>query len=84
MAQIIIRNLDQDVKASLKNQAALHGWSMENEAREILRSALVKKRQQEMGLGSRIAAHFADIGLEEGEDIPEIRGQTIAPVDFGE
>nr|VFJ56233.1 MAG: hypothetical protein BECKDK2373C_GA0170839_105235 [Candidatus Kentron sp. DK]VFJ58462.1 MAG: hypothetical protein BECKDK2373B_GA0170837_10743 [Candidatus Kentron sp. DK] len=84
MPQMLIRNLDQDVKASLKNQAALHGWSMENEAREILRSALVKKRPPEMGLGSRIAAHFADVGLEDDEDIPEIRGQFIAPVDFDE
>nr|VFK04592.1 MAG: hypothetical protein BECKH772B_GA0070898_104632 [Candidatus Kentron sp. H]VFK04781.1 MAG: hypothetical protein BECKH772A_GA0070896_104592 [Candidatus Kentron sp. H]VFK07723.1 MAG: hypothetical protein BECKH772C_GA0070978_104492 [Candidatus Kentron sp. H] len=82
MAQMIIRNLDQDVKASLQNQAALHGWSMENEAREILRSALMKKERQETGLGSRIAVRFADIGLD--EDLPEMRGQTVIPMDFTE
>lgn len=66
----------------LKNQAALHGWSMENEAREILRSALMKKERQETGLGSRIAVRFADIGLD--EDLPEMRGQTVIPMDFTE
>ncbi|MBT8420734.1 MAG: toxin-antitoxin system [Gammaproteobacteria bacterium] len=82
MTQMLIRNLDHDIKEGIKARAALHGWSMEQEAREILRSAIVKKRPQEMGLGSWIASRFADIGLE--EDLPEIRGQFIEPVDFTE
>lgn len=35
-----IRNLDEKLKARLRVQAAKHGRSMEDEARDILRSAL--------------------------------------------
>jgi plasmid stability protein len=35
-----IRNLDDEVKARLRVRAALHGRSMEEEARSILRDAL--------------------------------------------
>jgi plasmid stability protein len=40
VASITIRNLDEDLKARLRVQAAQRGRSMEDEAREILRSAL--------------------------------------------
>ena len=43
MATITIRNLDDDVKARLRVRAAQHGRSMEEEARSILRAALVTK-----------------------------------------
>ncbi len=37
MASITIRNLDDDVKQRLRLRAAMHGRSMEEEARDILR-----------------------------------------------
>jgi len=37
MASLTIRNLDDRVKARLRAQAARHGRSMEEEAREILK-----------------------------------------------
>ena len=37
MAQFIVRNLEDDVKACLKRRAALHGHSMEEEVRQELR-----------------------------------------------
>jgi plasmid stability protein len=40
LASITIRNLDEKLKARLRVQAAKHGRSMEDEARDILRSAL--------------------------------------------
>ncbi len=40
MASLTIRNLDDELKSRLRLQAAQHGWSMEQEAREILRRAL--------------------------------------------
>jgi len=40
MAQMVIWNLDDEVKVLLKHQAARHGWSMEKEARQILCNAL--------------------------------------------
>jgi antitoxin FitA len=43
MAVLTIRNIDDAVKASLRIQAAEHGWSMEEEARQILaRGAAVR------------------------------------------
>lgn len=40
MATMTIRNIEDDVKARLRIQAARHGRSMEEEARSILRAAL--------------------------------------------
>jgi len=45
MASITIRRLDDDVKAKLRVRAALRGRSMEEEAREILKSALTENRE---------------------------------------
>jgi plasmid stability protein len=40
MAQLIVRNLDEEVVRRLKIRAAEHGCSMEAEHRSILRAAL--------------------------------------------
>ena len=42
MASITIRNLQMDTKRKLKIRAATNGRSMEQEAREILKSALAQ------------------------------------------
>jgi plasmid stability protein len=39
MAQILVRGLQDDIVARLKNRAAFHGRSLESEARSILESA---------------------------------------------
>lgn len=80
MSQVVVRNLDEGVKACLKQRAQRHGWSMEEEVRQILKKA-VQAESSAMPLGSRIAARFAGAGLE--EDLPEFHGQTIAGMDFG-
>lgn len=41
MAQLIVRNLEDDVVAALKARATAHGRSAEAEHREILRTALL-------------------------------------------
>lgn len=66
MATLTIRNLDDALKARLRLRAAGQGRSMEEEARQLLRRALTHEEPQ-MGLGSRIASRFADIG---GADLP--------------
>lgn len=81
MAQILIRQLEDDVKAKLQRRARRHGRSTEEEVREILRSA-VNDDQTPARLGSRISSRFARIGL--NEDIPELRGQEIRPARFEE
>ena len=46
MAQLIVRNLDQEIVRELKIRAAQHGRSAEAEHREILRQALRRARSE--------------------------------------
>jgi plasmid stability protein len=82
MAQLVVRNLDEEVKAKLRRRATAHGRSMEEEVRAILRDAVKEEARSKGGLGTRIAARFAGIGLREGEEIQEFRGYTIKPPSF--
>lgn len=61
MATIMIRNLDEATKANLRLQAARHGHSMEEEARQILRVAVQTTMTGE-GLGTRLQRRFAALG----------------------
>jgi plasmid stability protein len=61
MASLTIRNLDEELKAKLRVEAALHGNSMEEEVRCILRNTLMRTPAPK-GLGSRIAQRFGAIG----------------------
>jgi plasmid stability protein len=81
MAQLVVRNLEDSVKKRLQRRAAKHGRSMEEEVRDILRSAAKEDGPSE-GLGTAIAKRFKGIGLT--EDIPELRGFTIEPPNFDE
>ena len=77
MAQVIVRQLDEDVKDKLKQRARRHGRSTEEEIREILRNAVRNEGSVRTPLGSRIAARFRGIALD--QDIPELRGQSARP-----
>jgi plasmid stability protein len=77
VAQLVVRNLEADVKARLQRRAKRHGHSMEEEARSILRSAVKCEGMPRSSLGRRLAARFARIGLD--HDIPELRGQLARP-----
>ena len=80
MAQLIVRQLEEDVKNRLIRRAESNGRSMEDEVREILRNAVRDENRPPSKLGSRIAARFRKIGLT--EDLPELRGQRPRPPDF--
>ena len=80
MAQLVVRNLDDDVKAKLQRRARIHGRSTEEEVRDILRNAVTGEDASRSPLGSRLAARFAHVGLT--EEIPELRGQAARPVDL--
>jgi plasmid stability protein len=69
MTTLTIRNLHEHTKAQLRIHAARHGRSMEGEARTILHSALEARQPFAggQGLGSRIHAHFGQLGGEELE-----------------
>lgn len=74
MAQIIVRDIEDDVKDRLQKRAVRHGRSMEAEVRDILRNAVRHDQRSKTGLGTRIAALFEGIELEKGEEIKELRG----------
>ena len=82
MAQLIIRNLENDVKKRLQRRAKQHGRSMEEEARDILRAATKDAPSSSGGLGSSIAELFAAIGLD--SEIAELRGDEINVPTFSE
>ena len=82
MAQIVVRKLEDSVKARLRRRAAAHGCSMEEEVRAILRAAVKEPQPPETGLGSRIVELFRGIGLD--QDIPELRGYQARPASFDE
>jgi plasmid stability protein len=68
MASLTIRNIDESLKASLRMSAAENGRSMEEEARQILKQFLLRKRCS-AGIGSRISRRFAGTG---GVDLPDV------------
>lgn len=80
MAQLLVRQLDDDVKDKLQRRARRHGRSTEEEVREILRNAVRSEGAVQAPLGSRIAARFRQDGLD--AEIPELRGQSALPVKF--
>lgn len=80
MAVMTIRNIDDAIKARLRVRAALHGRSMEDEARDILRSALSTEDPRPRDLGRAIHARFAVLG---GVDLPDVpREPSRQPPDF--
>ena len=68
MASLTIRNIEDSLKESLRVRAARHGRSMEEEARQVLRQSLLREKSP-IGLGSRVAQRFADVG---GVDLPDV------------
>ena len=74
MAQLLIRKIDEDVKENLRRRAKRRGVSMEAEARDILRAALLRPESQSYGLGTEIAKLFRDIPDNEEPFEFELRG----------
>lgn len=80
MAVMTIRNIDDAIKTRLRIRAALHGKSMEEEARDILRSALSTEPVRPRDLGQAIHERFAALG---GVELPETpREPSRLPPDF--
>jgi antitoxin FitA len=77
MAQIPVRDIEEDVKERLQRRAARHGRSMKAEVRDIPRNAAKEENRSGEGLGTRIAARFQGIGLQPDEEILELRGFAI-------
>lgn len=48
MAHLTIRNLEETIKTGLRQRAAIHGRSMEEEARQILKQAVQLKKPKKV------------------------------------
>jgi plasmid stability protein len=83
MAQLLVRNLENAVKARLQRRAKRNGRSMEEEVRDILRAAVHKdENKSEFGLGTEIAALFPKSGPD--FVIEEFKGDDLEPPTFDE
>ncbi len=78
MGTLTIRKLDDRTKAGLRVRAANHGRSMEEEARQILNSAVAVKEAKEPRSGRELAetihSLFAPLG---GFEAPDMRRHPI-------
>ncbi|MDQ3558197.1 MAG: plasmid stabilization protein [Pseudomonadota bacterium] len=81
MGSVFIRNVDDQLKARLRVQAAEHGRSMEEEARVILREAL-ETPAPTYTLAQSIREKFAPLGGVELQIPP--RELMRDPPDFSE
>jgi len=82
MAQLIVRNLEDDVRDRLRALAAEHGVSMEEEVRSILRAAALRSALVPRDkLGTRLVDRFRGSGGLDAE-IEELRGQTARPAEL--
>lgn len=82
MAQLVVRKIENGVKAQLQRRAKRNGRSMEEEVRDILRNAVVQEEVPAGELGTEISALFSKVGLE--SDVPELRGHEITALSFEE
>jgi len=80
VGQLVVRNIENAVKARLQRRAKRHGRSMEEEVRDILRSAVRTEETPSGGLGTDISNLFMGAGLR--SDVPELRGHTMKPAEF--
>ena len=68
MASLTLRNIDESLKSRLRISAAEKGRSMEEEARQILKRFLLRKRAS-AGIGSCISGRFTRMG---GVELPDV------------
>ncbi|MBL0226801.1 MAG: plasmid stabilization protein [Geobacteraceae bacterium] len=81
MASLTIRNLDNNLKVQLRQQAARHGRSMEAEVRNILLQTLIAP-ESELNLAAAIHRRFESLDV---DSLPIPPRQAVRnPPDFGE
>jgi len=80
VAQLLVRNLEDSVKARLQRRAKRNGRSMEAEVRDILRNAANEPERSSVGLGTQIASLFAGKGFK--FEVEELRGNPVRPAKF--
>ena len=64
MSSITVRNLDESVKTSLRLRAARHGWSMEQEVRQILQQTVAPEQAAQISFADCLNRRFANLNAE--------------------
>jgi plasmid stability protein len=80
MGELLVDEIETDVLEKLQQRARCHGRSTEEEVREILRTAVITETAAPVGLGTQLEEIFRGVGIE--EDIPELRGYPVEPIEF--
>jgi plasmid stability protein len=81
MATLTIRDLDDALKQRLRIRAAHRNQSMEEEARQILKAALLAPSTPDADLAQRIRARFTAFG---DVTLPPVEREPVRPPpDFG-
>jgi antitoxin FitA len=83
MAQLVVRNLEENVKRRLRERAKSHGRSMEEEARVIIRDAVSATAPAKEGLGTQLVKLFAG-KVPKDFKIAEMRGGRYRVPKFDE
>lgn len=83
MGRLLVRKFDDDLKRRLRERAARHGVSMEEEARIILQATLLKDEGRQPGFGTRFAALFENIPNND-EPLPSVPDTRACPASFDE
>ena len=78
MPQLIVRNLDDEIVARLRQRAARHGRSTEAEHREILREVLLPLRRR-LSLKEHLLA-MPDVGTDRDFQRPTERPRRKIPL----
>ena len=64
MSSLTVRNLDESVKNSLRVRAARHGWSMEQEVRQILQKIVAPEQAAQVSFAERVNSRFSGLQVE--------------------
>lgn len=82
MAQLVVRNIEDEVKDRLVQRARRHGRSMEEEVRSILRDAVHEelKPAPEIGFGTLLVNFFVERKLD--FEIKDLKGDEARPANF--
>lgn len=84
MATLTIRNVDDEVKARIREQAARNGVSMEEELRRLLQKSFGPRPKK--SLGEHMRAKMKELGIDGVElELPSREDQPKRPdVDFSQ
>ena len=75
MANLVVRNLDEDIVRALKERAARHKRSAEAEHRAILEQALLRPRRKSL---AQVLASMPNVGRD--EDFERAQGEAASNV----